>query len=107
MDYYNKYGQEMEFINDAEVTGGIMWVNEGMTYANTTSTYTVQSKHLLSMVDFKPVGYGGMLYCKLVSPARIVEWWQVDGLKKNRYWVPNTLEDDGEDQILDASRFLQ
>jgi len=41
-----------------------------------------------------------MLYCKLMSPARILEWMIVDGLKKNLYWVPRgdetttTLEED-------------
>ena len=94
MDYFNRYGQPMEFVKDKEVTAGIMWVNEGMTGTNTTTTYQVQSKHLLSMVDFKPAVAAGMLYCKLVSPARIAEWWQVDGLKKERYWVPNTLGDE-------------
>jgi len=32
----------------------------------------------------------GMLYCKLISPARVMEWIMVDGLKKNFYWIPNT-----------------
>lgn len=30
----------------------------------------------------------GMLYCKLVSPARIMEWIMVDGLKQKNYWAP-------------------
>jgi len=30
-----------------------------------------------------------MLYCKLFSPARILEWILVDGLKKELYWKPN------------------
>lgn len=36
-----------------------------------------------------------MLYCKLMSPARILEWIMVDGLKQKFYWVPR----DGEGKI--------
>jgi len=32
--------------------------------------------------------YKGQLYCKLVSPARIIEWILVDSLKMNEYWAP-------------------
>lgn len=93
MEYYNNYGQKMEFTKDSESLGGIFWINQGMKYTNTTTSYNVESPHLLSKVDFFVGKAAGMLYCKLISPARIAEWWQVDSLKMNRYWVPNTLEE--------------
>jgi hypothetical protein len=47
----------------------------------------------------------GMLYCKLMSPARILEWIMVDGLKQKFYWVPR--DGDAEEQeILEPEAFL-
>lgn len=63
-----------------------------MIYKNTTETYTVQSRSLLSPIDFSVPKAAGMLYCKLMSPARVLEWILVDSLKMNLYWVPNTIE---------------
>jgi len=51
----------------------------------------VQSRVLLSGVNFPVKEAAGMLYCKLMSPARILEWLLVDGLKEKFYWVPNTI----------------
>jgi len=75
------HGQMLDFIEDSESEGGIQWVNEAMIYKNTTEKMTVQSKALLSPVDFMIPKAAGMLYCKLMSPARILEWFIVDGLK--------------------------
>jgi len=36
----------------------------------------------------------GHMLCKLISPARILEWMLVDGLYKNLYWVPNEIKND-------------
>jgi len=36
----------------------------------------------------------GMLYCKLISPARVLEWMLVDGLYKNLYWIPSDPSED-------------
>jgi len=46
----------------------------------------------LSPVDFVVKEAAGMLYCKLLSPARMMEWIMVDGLKKNFYWIPNKIK---------------
>jgi hypothetical protein len=54
---------------------------------------TVSARALLSPVDFPVPVAAGMLYCKLMSPARILEWMLVDGLKQKLYWVPNTIKD--------------
>jgi hypothetical protein len=43
---------------------------------------------LVSPIDFIVTKAAGMLYCKLMSPARMLEWILVDGLKKGMYWVP-------------------
>jgi hypothetical protein len=49
----------------------------------------VSARALLSPIDFMVPKAAGMLYCKLISPARIMEWFLVDGLKKNMYWIPD------------------
>jgi len=58
-----------------------LWVNEGPIYTNTTQTYQVSARSLLSPIDFMVKKAAGMRYCKLMSPARILEWILVDGLK--------------------------
>ena len=80
-DLYDKIGQPIEFIEDTNSPSGILWVNEGPIYKNTTESYQVSSRELLSDVDFVVPKAAGMLYCKLTSPARIMEWILVDGLK--------------------------
>jgi len=88
LDRFFKYGQRIEFVNDTESTSGITWVNRPIITTNTSTTYQVSSRSLLSPIDFPVSVAAGMLYCKLMSPARILEWILVDGLKKNLYWAP-------------------
>lgn len=88
LNRFLKYGQKIEFLNDTESTSGITWVNRPIITKNTSTTYQVSSRSLLSPIDFPVPVAAGMLYCKLISPARILEWILVDGLKKNLYWAP-------------------
>lgn len=88
LDLYDQIGQPIEFIEDTNSPSGILWVNEGSTYTNTTESYQVSARQLLSDVDFIVPKAAGMLYCKLMSPARILEWIMVDGLKQKMYWAP-------------------
>jgi hypothetical protein len=60
---------------------------------------TVKSPKLISGLHFPVKEAAGMLYCKLVSPARILEWMLVDGLYKNLYWIPNNQTDDQMENI--------
>jgi len=88
LDRFLKFGQPIEFLNDTESESGITWVNRPIITKNTSTTYQVSSRSLLSPIDFPVSVAAGMLYCKLISPARILEWMLVDGLKKNLYWAP-------------------
>jgi hypothetical protein len=88
LDRYMKVGQKIEWLEDTESQSGPTWVNRPIITTNTTDTFQVQSRALLSPVDFVVPVAAGMLYCKLMSPARILEWMLVDSLKKNLYWVP-------------------
>ena len=86
LDRFKKYGQPLEFLDDTQSSAGITWVNSQIKTKNTTESFQVSSLSLLSPVDFLIPAAAGMLYCKLFSPARILEWIMVDGLKKNLYW---------------------
>jgi hypothetical protein len=63
---------------------------------------TVQARRLLSGPDFPVPVARGMLYCKLISPAKVLEWMLTDGLKKHLYWIPNTIQDE-EDYLKNES----
>ena len=95
LDLYDKIGQPIEFIEDTNSPSGILWVNEGSIYKNTTESMQVSARQLLSDVDFVVPKAAGMLYCQLMSPARIIEWIMVDGLKQKMYWAPRP-EDEQE-----------
>lgn len=88
IDRYIQLGQPIEFLEDTNSTAGISWANLPIVTKNTTTTFQVSSRALLSPIDFLVKEAAGMLYCKLMSPARILEWFLVDGLKKNLYWAP-------------------
>lgn len=96
LDRFEKHGQPIEFLEDTSSGSGITWCNEAIITKNTTTTYQVSSRALLSPVDFIVPEAAGMLYCKLMSPARILEWMLVDGLKQNLYWAPNPPKEEGE-----------
>jgi len=98
MDRFKKNGQPIEFLEDTKFKTGITWVNFPIVTKNTTDTYQVSSTVLLSPIDFVIPAAAGMLYCKLMSPARILEWIMVDGLKKNMYWAP--FEEDTQDNTV-------
>jgi len=53
----------------------------------------VTARRLLSPTSFPIKEAAGMLYCKLISPAKIMEWILVDGLFQKLYWIPNTIGD--------------
>lgn len=49
----------------------------------------MSARALVSPIDFMVPKAAGMVYCKLISPARIMEWLMVDGLKKGMFWIPD------------------
>lgn len=88
IDRFEKIGQPIEFLDDVDSLSGPTWVNRAIITTNTTESYQVASRRLVSPVDFVVPVAAGMVYCKLMSPVRILEWMLVDGLKKNLYWAP-------------------
>ena len=88
---FQKYGQQLQFAEDKKSGFGIMgptWIHDSLTYtvSQDKKTVTVQShyfttanKNLGDVPFIQTVGYH---YCKLLSPARAMEWIYVDGLKE-------------------------
>lgn len=88
---FKKYGQPYVFAKDIKATVGITgptWIKDSLTYqpSEDKKVVTVQS-HYFSLANknlgnkpfLETVGYH---YCKLLSPARAMEWIYVDGLKE-------------------------
>mmetsp|Transcript_11799 Transcript_11799/g.19925 ORF Transcript_11799/g.19925 Transcript_11799/m.19925 type:complete len:96 (+) Transcript_11799:1440-1727(+) len=94
-------------MDDKESASGITWVFTTTDYKNTTESMQISSPKLLSPVDFMVKKAAGMLYCKFLSPARILEWIMVDSLKKNYYWVPFESNQAWEGELDSQPSFLQ
>lgn len=91
---YQQYGQKLQVGSDVLTIcpAGPCWIYDPLKMkANSTSnTVTVQSVYMYASNNNPfPCGEGKLLpcpagfhYCKLLSPARALEWMLVDGLKK-------------------------
>jgi len=76
LERFEKYGQNITFLEDIESSSEFEWNEASLAVKNTTAGWTVQSHKLLTA----PKEEAGMLYCKLMSPARILEFIMVDSL---------------------------
>ena len=75
-------------MEDKESNSGPGWVYSPLHFKNSTESMQVTAPRLLSPTDFFVAKAAGMLYCKIISPARVAEWILTDGLKKNYFWAP-------------------
>ena len=68
---------------DTEVIIFPIWSSEDLKFATTTASgraqLTVSSPAMKYSVDMPIIG--GLHFCKLLSPARAIEWMYVDGLR--------------------------
>lgn len=87
---FNSYGQKLTFGSDMKETNGFSWVNTELEFKeNSNNEMVVSAPVLVSDIDappvpiFAPDGGNCYHYCKLLSPARAIEWIYVDGLRKN------------------------
>lgn len=91
---YNKLGQKYVMVDDTVAGFGITgpkWIKMGMIYTSTkgasgkmvqtisSPTFTTKNKNNGYEPFVETVGYH---YCKLMSPARIMEWIYVDSLRE-------------------------
>lgn len=84
---FAKLGQAMVVGKDTEVIIFPIWSSEDLKFTTTTTTtggggraqLTVSSPAMKYSVDMPIIG--GLHFCKLLSPARAMEWMYVDGLR--------------------------
>lgn len=63
--------------------GGPTWIFTSLSYENNNdkTELLVRSPAMKTPTDFWIKASAGFHYCKILSPARVVEWIYVDGLK--------------------------
>ncbi len=85
---FREYGVSMVMGEDKGcLENGGLWIYLPMDYTDGTNstggqTLVVQSIQLKTPVTYKIELFAGMHYCKLLSPARAMEWIYVDGLRQ-------------------------
>ncbi len=88
---FNKNGQKFNFIDDKYFENGFSFTYTKLSFEENKETgeIDVGSHFMATDIDAKPLpifapdGLACYHYCKLLSPARAMEWIHVDGLRKN------------------------
>lgn len=79
---YKQTGRGVCFVDDTTVTGNVgpLFIFTRLKMTDNATCLTVQSIKLQTFVDGSIMP--GVHYCKLLSPARILDWLMTDSLKK-------------------------
>lgn len=81
---YDKIGEKMEMGADlGPYNAGPLWIYNPLKYiqAKDKSKVVVQAPMMRTPSDYKIKAAAGFHYCKLLSPARALEWIYIDGLR--------------------------
>jgi hypothetical protein len=96
---FRKYGQQMTFGDDEQKAGGPLFIDAHVSYKsvkqNNTSVLQIKSPMMKTDIDYwkntfhipRPKAIpdpGCFHYCKVMTPARAMEWLYTDGLRLNR-----------------------
>jgi len=91
LERFKKHGQPFEFLEDLKSTIGVTgptWIHDALKFepSDDKKVVKVQSHYFTTgnknLGDVSFLGTVGYHYCKLLSPARAMEWIYVDGLKE-------------------------
>merc|ERR1719437_394357 len=85
---FQAHGQRMVMGATNTVTIGPQWVGSKMKYEEKNGDMVVSSSRLFTEPGDSAIS--GNHYCKLLSPARALEWIYIDGLKKDLFKVWET-----------------
>ncbi|KAJ1442328.1 hypothetical protein B484DRAFT_442213 [Ochromonadaceae sp. CCMP2298] len=80
---YTAYGQKYTIGPDMDVRSGPCWIWNELEYAESEDGETVQvrSPSLCTPLHIPLPPLSGLHYCKVLSPARVLEWMYVDSLR--------------------------
>lgn len=81
---YEQYGQKYVIGEDVDVCpAGPCWIWKELEYneSEDKETVEVRSPQFSTPLDFYVPASAGFHYCKVLSPARVMEWMFVDGLR--------------------------
>ncbi len=84
---FNLYGVPMVMGEDkGPYNNGAIWIWYPLVYTNKQNStggdiVEIQSISLVTQKDYFLKGFAGMHFCKLLSPAWVMEWIFVDGLR--------------------------
>ncbi len=81
---YESIGEPLKFGPDlGPYNAGPLWIYNGLKYnqASDKSSMTIQSPMMHTPVNYGIKAAAGFHYCKLLSPARAMEWIYIDGLR--------------------------
>lgn len=81
---FAKFGQPYQVADDIDVcAAGPCWIWKELQYDVTDdgNAVSLSSPQFVTPVDFWLKMSAGFHYCKILSPARAVEWMYVDGLR--------------------------
>ena len=87
LQWYKEFGVQMIMGSDeGPYNNGAIWIYMPMSYSvvkNSTGgdVLDVQSLVLKTDVHYILKGFAGMHFCKLLNPARVIEWVYVDSLR--------------------------
>ena len=87
---YNQYGQLMRVGSDmGPYNAGPLWIWTYMNYVEEKDesgrdVVTVKAPMMKTPLNYAVSAAAGFHYCKVLSPARVLEWMMVDGLRKQR-----------------------
>ncbi|XP_064386786.1 uncharacterized protein LOC135335273 [Halichondria panicea] len=91
---FEKYGVAMVMGEDkGPYNVGPVWIWDPLSYSKTKTSFGIDVIEVQSVMMRTPSDYGikaaaGMHYCKLLSPARAMEWMYVDALREH-YGINN------------------
>eukprot|EP00300_Choanocystis_sp_HF-7_P020183 c20527_g6_i1.p1 GENE.c20527_g6_i1~~c20527_g6_i1.p1 ORF type:complete len:234 (+),score=63.97 c20527_g6_i1:45-704(+) len=79
---FQTFGLPMRMLNDTapKIPAGPFWIWSYLQYAQGADALNLTSYIAFFSLDANPYGAGNH-YCKLLSPARVVEWVYTDGLR--------------------------
>merc|ERR1712070_106441 len=83
LERYNSIGQEMVMGNDIKTLGGPSWIDNELEFTKKGNQMIVSSPSLSEPYPFLIHQIEGVHYCKLLSPARALEWILLDSLREH------------------------